>query len=127
VPTIDDRRDDVLLRAECLRLLATVRIGRLCFTRAAMPAIQPVSFSVRGEHVLIPALAGTALVDAVRDSVVAFEADEYDVAALTGWAVTVVGHARVLAGRGAAPLTTGSCLIAVGIGVLQGWRTTLPM
>jgi hypothetical protein len=77
--------------------------------------------------VLIPALTGTALVDAVRDSVVAFEADEYDVAALTGWAVTVVGHARVLAGRAPAPPTAESCLIAVYIGMLQGRRTTLPM
>jgi len=127
VPTIDhDRRDDVLGRAECLRLLATARIGRLAFTAAALPAIQPVSFSLGHEELLVRALHGTALVDAVRDAVVAFEADDYDVASRASWAVTVIGHARVLDRRVAVP-TADTALIAVQIGLLQGWRTTRPM
>ena len=66
---------------------------------------------------------GNALVDAVRDAVVAFEADDYDVASRTRWAVTVIGHARAVEGRCVASATAEPCLIAVQMRLLRGWRS----
>jgi hypothetical protein len=126
VPTTDeDRASERLGHAECLRLLGIPGIGRLAYTESALPAIRPVSFRLRAEDVLIPAPAGSPLLEAVRGAVVAFETDCYDGAARTGWSVTVmtvIGPSRVLA-RTADPAV---CLIAVQLGLVQGWRTSLP-
>jgi len=125
VPTTDDdRAHEVLGHAECLRLLGTAGIGRLAYTQAALPAIRPVSYLLRGEDVLVPALRTSPFVAAVRGAVVAFEADDYDPGTRTGWAVTVVGHSRVLDGHPDGAPALGSCLIAVHAGLVEGWRTT---
>src|SRR4051794_24038951 len=116
----------MLAHAECLRLLGTPGIGRLAYTQAALPAIRPVSFSLSGEDVLVPALRASTFVAAVHGSVVAFETDDYDPGTRTGWAVTVVGHGRVLDGHRAGVLSAGSCVIAVHAGLVEGWRTSRP-
>jgi hypothetical protein len=127
VPTTDDdRTHEELAHAECLRLLGTPGIGRLAYTQAALPAIRPVSFSLSGEDVLVPALRASPFVAAVHGAVVAFETDDYDPGTRTGWAVTVVGHGRLLDGRPDDVASAGSCLIAVHAGLVQGWRTTQP-
>jgi hypothetical protein len=122
--TDDDRTHEALGIAECLRLLGTAGIGRLAYTSAALPAIRPVSFSLLGEDVLVPAPSESPLVAAVRAAVVAFEADDYDPRTRTGWAVTVVGHSRVLEASGTDVAPPGSCLVAVRIGQVEGWRTS---
>lgn len=94
--------------------------------RAALPAIRPVSFSLQGEDVLIPAPRGSRLIDAVRGSVVAFEADAYDETMRTGWTVTVVGASRVLDGHRTDVKTPELCVIVVRVALVQGWRTGLP-
>ena len=116
MPTTDeDRAQEVLGRAEALRLLGTVGIGRLAYTQAALPAIRPVSFSLHGDDVLIPIRRDSPLIDALRGSVVAFEADAYDAALRTGWTVAVVGASRIL----------DQHVVAVRVGVVQGLRTGL--
>ena len=128
MPTTDhDRLQEALGPPECLRLLAKAGIGRLAFTQRALPVIQPVCYWLRDEDVLIPARYGSPLVDAVRASVVALEADDYDEGTRTGWAVTVVGHAEVHDGDHVDVFPPSSCLIAVRVGLLLGWRTSLPM
>jgi len=120
VPTTDeDRAHEALGRDECLRLLGSAGIGRLAYTQAALPAIRPVSFLLRGADVLIPVRIGSPLADAVRGAVVAFQTDFYDGAARTGWSVTIVGASRVWR-------RPGRCLIAIRLGQVEGWRTTLP-
>jgi nitroimidazol reductase NimA-like FMN-containing flavoprotein (pyridoxamine 5'-phosphate oxidase superfamily) len=127
VPTTDDdRAHEVLGHAECLRLLGTAGIGRLAYTQAALPAIRPVSYLLRGEDVLVPALRTSPFVAAVRGAVVAFEADDYDPGSRTGWAVTVVGHTRVLDGPHADVSSAQCCTIVVQVGLVEGWRTTVP-
>jgi hypothetical protein len=75
-------------RAEALRRLASVPIGRVVFTRRALPAIRPVG------HVL---LEGAAIADGAGDgTVVAYEADEISAAERTGWSVVVTGVARAV-------------------------------
>jgi nitroimidazol reductase NimA-like FMN-containing flavoprotein (pyridoxamine 5'-phosphate oxidase superfamily) len=84
----------VLSREECLRLLSSTPIGRIVFTDRALPAVQPVTFRLDGEKVVIRTAAGSKLAAATRHAVVAFEVDEFDPEARTGWSVTAVGHAR---------------------------------
>lgn len=84
---------EVLDRDECLRLLASVPIGRIVFTERALPAAQPVSFVLFEDGVLFRTAAGSTLSGAARNAVVAFEADEFDAARHTGWSVLVVGNA----------------------------------
>ncbi|MBB5967706.1 pyridoxamine 5'-phosphate oxidase family protein [Planomonospora venezuelensis] len=86
----------VLSRAECLELLASAPIGRIVFTDRALPAVQPVNYMLDGERLVVRARAGSKLALAVRDAVVALEADAFDPAGRTGWSVTVVGHAHAV-------------------------------
>jgi uncharacterized protein len=81
-----------LSRAECVRLLATVAIGRICYTRQALPAVEPVNFAVHDGAIVIRTAAGGKLAAATRHAVVAFEADDLDLVLRSGWSVTVVGR-----------------------------------
>jgi nitroimidazol reductase NimA-like FMN-containing flavoprotein (pyridoxamine 5'-phosphate oxidase superfamily) len=80
--------------AECLRLIASVPVGRIVYTLRALPAVEPVNFAVRDGDIVFRTEPGGPLAAAVRDAVVAFEADELDVARRAGWSVTIVGTAR---------------------------------
>ncbi len=80
--------------AECLVLLATVPVGRIVYTRRALPAVEPVNFAVHDGLIIVRADAGGKLAAAVRRAVVAFQADELDLAARCGWSVTVVGRSE---------------------------------
>ena len=77
---------------ECLSLLATRSFGRVVSTHRALPVVLPVDFLLHGSGVLLRVAPGSALA-AVRGAVVAFQADDVDVGARTGWSVTVVGRA----------------------------------
>jgi hypothetical protein len=90
----DGGKRQLLSRQECLDLLGSVRIGRLVYTRQALPAVEPVSFAVCGNDIVILADPNGQLAAAVRGDVVAFEADALDVTAQSGWSVTVIGHSR---------------------------------
>ena len=85
---------EVLGRHQSLALLETVQVGRLVFTEDALPAVQPVNFRLCGDDVVIRVAGGAKLTAAVRNFVVAFQADELDPDLRTGWSVTVVGHAQ---------------------------------
>src|SRR5215471_3780666 len=74
-------------RAECLRLLATVPVGRLIFTVNALPVVRPMNFLLDDEQVVVRTAAG---------SIVAFEADQLDPATASGWSVTVTGPAQLI-------------------------------
>ncbi|MBN0043710.1 pyridoxamine 5'-phosphate oxidase family protein [Streptomyces actuosus] len=84
-------------RQECLRLMAKVPVGRVVFTRQALPAVLPVNFRVDADGaVLLCTSAASDLVRAVDGAVVAFEADEIDSARFSGWSVVVTGPAAVI-------------------------------
>ena len=80
--------------AECLRLLRSVPVGRIIFTRSAMPAAEPVKFAVIRGRIIIRVNAGSPLSPALSHTVVAFQADYLDYANNRGWTVTAVGNAR---------------------------------
>ncbi|MFJ8114184.1 pyridoxamine 5'-phosphate oxidase family protein [Streptomyces sp. NPDC096132] len=84
-------------RQECLGLLAKVSVGRIVYTRRALPAVLPVNFRLdRDGAVLVRMSASSDLVSAVDGAVVAFEADEVDTARHAGWSVVVTGAAAVV-------------------------------
>ncbi|MER6124155.1 pyridoxamine 5'-phosphate oxidase family protein [Streptomyces sp. NPDC001795] len=86
-----------LARHECLRLLTKVPVGRIVHTRHALPAVLPLNFCLDGDGaVLLRTSAASELVRAIDGSVVAFEADEVDAAAHSGWSVVVTGPAAVV-------------------------------
>ncbi|MEU0431671.1 pyridoxamine 5'-phosphate oxidase family protein [Streptomyces sp. NPDC006290] len=93
-------RDDAfheLDRQECIRLLAEVAIGRVVYTRQALPAVLPVNFCLDTDNsVLLRASSDSDLVRAIDGVVVAFEADEFDAGTWSGWSVVVTGRATVV-------------------------------
>ena len=84
----------VLSREQCLRLMATVPVGRVIYTRHAMPAVEVVNFTVDTGDIVFRTAPSGKLLAAIRGAVVAFEADALDPATRSGWSVTAVGRAR---------------------------------
>jgi uncharacterized protein len=91
---------ETLSRAECLRLLATVPIGRIAYTRQALPAVEPVNFALDDEAIVIKTDAGGKLAAATRRAVVAFQADHLDLILRSGWSITVVGRCEEVTSAG---------------------------
>ena len=85
-----------LSRDECLRLMSSVPVGRIVFTRQALPAVEVVNFTVDRGDIVFRTDAGGKLTAAVSDAVVAFEADSMDFTRHAGWSVTVVGQCRTI-------------------------------
>ena len=87
---------EVLARTDAIALLETQEVGRLVYTRRALPVVRPVNFAVRGGGILIWTGSTSSLGQAVRGAVVAFEADDLDRTARSGWSVTVTGTAELV-------------------------------
>lgn len=86
----EPRRLAELTRPESLRLLGGVPVGRIVYTVRALPAIVPVSHVIDNGMVVVRTHVGAEC----AGSVVAYQADQIDVHARTGWSVTVTGVAR---------------------------------
>ncbi|MBN6050982.1 pyridoxamine 5'-phosphate oxidase family protein [Nonomuraea sp. RK-328] len=87
-----------LSQADALRLLAGAPIGRIVFTRHALPAVRPVNHIVVDGHIVIRSNPGTVISAEIAPAgaVVAFEADELDAEERLGWSVIVTGVARLV-------------------------------
>ena len=83
-----------LSRAECLALMASVPVGRIIYTRRALPAVELVNFALDGGDIVIRTDRSGKLAAATRGAVVAFETDELDLAGQAGWSVTAIGPSR---------------------------------
>ena len=84
----------LLPAGECLRRLRSVPVGRIAYTKNALPAVEPVKFALDGRHIVIRIDPGSALATALHHTVVAFEADYMDYEHHCGWSVTIVGNAH---------------------------------
>ena len=78
-----------------LALLGSVDMGRIVFTRNALPAIRPVNHALIDGQLVIRTHEGAALTNAVdgTGTVVAYEADMIDPGTHLGWSVVVTGFA----------------------------------
>jgi nitroimidazol reductase NimA-like FMN-containing flavoprotein (pyridoxamine 5'-phosphate oxidase superfamily) len=83
-----------LPRDECLTLMASVPVGRVIYTRRALPAVELVNFALDEGDIVIRTDRSGKLAAASRGTVVAFEADQLDLAGRAGWSVTAVGPSR---------------------------------
>lgn len=89
---------DVLTTQECLTLLGARAVGRVALTHRALPVVLPVSYVLEGRDLLLRTHPGSALAAGRDGVVVAFETDNIDDVARTGWTVLVVGMMRELTG-----------------------------
>ncbi|MGW2618989.1 pyridoxamine 5'-phosphate oxidase family protein [Streptomyces sp. NPDC001500] len=101
-PTI---RSVELTGAEALRLLGGVSLGRIVFTRQALPTIRPVNHILVDGDIVIrtdgdAALARYTAHTAGEGAVVAYEADDIDPVTHSGWSVVVTGYARLVTDPG---------------------------
>jgi hypothetical protein len=78
-----------LPRDECLRLMGSVPVGRIVYTRQALPAVELVNFALDHGDIVVKTDGGSKLAAATRNAVVAFEADCVEPDKHTGWSVTV--------------------------------------
>ncbi|TWH73120.1 pyridoxamine 5'-phosphate oxidase family protein [Modestobacter roseus] len=95
-PTGAGREPEALRAPECLRLLGTRDVGRIAFTAGALPVLQPVSYLLSGQELLVPVDARSELADAARAAVLALQVDDVDADGRTGWDVTVLGPSRLV-------------------------------
>jgi len=88
-------------RQECLALLVRTPVGRIVHTRHALPAVLPVNFGLDTDSaVVLRTSAESELARAIDGVVVAFEADDVDAVAQSGWSVVVTGRAMVVTDSG---------------------------
>ena len=80
-----------LSRDECFTLMASVPVGRIIYTRRALPAVELVNFTLDHGDIVVRTDRSGKLAAATRGAVVAFEADQLDLAGQTGWSVTAIG------------------------------------
>ena len=76
-----------LSRDECMRLMGSVPVGRIVYTRQALPAVELVNFALDDGGIIIAAAAGGKLAAATRGT------------GHAGWSVTVIGHATAVTDR----------------------------
>jgi hypothetical protein len=118
-------------RAECLRLLGTTSVGRLGVTLRGLPWVVPVRFVFDGARILVDVGPDPAIIAAVRDAVVAFEADDVDASSHERWSVMATGIARRLhwSWRGDGSdhdhAAEGN-ILAIDPEILTGWSPAVP-
>ncbi|MEV6325268.1 pyridoxamine 5'-phosphate oxidase family protein [Nocardia sp. NPDC051787] len=97
---VGDRDVVELDRAEAMWLLESAPLGRVVFTRDALPAIRPVNHLVEdGGVIIVRTQLISRLSSAVRGNspvVVAYEADDIDPVRRVGWSVVVTGLAHTI-------------------------------
>ncbi|HVV77281.1 MAG TPA: pyridoxamine 5'-phosphate oxidase family protein [Mycobacteriales bacterium] len=76
-------------------LLRSHHLGRVAFSaHSGRPVIVPVNYAVHDRQIVIRTGRGPKLEAARRGDLVAFEVDQIDLVAHTGWSVTLTGRAR---------------------------------
>jgi nitroimidazol reductase NimA-like FMN-containing flavoprotein (pyridoxamine 5'-phosphate oxidase superfamily) len=88
------QRAETLEPSECMRLLASVRLGRLAWAGAAGPQVLPVNHSVLDGNIVLRTDLYSTVAEGTRSGTVAFEADELDDRLRSGWSVLVLGQAE---------------------------------
>jgi uncharacterized protein len=87
---------EVLSFEECLRLLASVPVGRVGVVADGEIVVLPVNHAVDGQDPVFLTARGSKLSAAEQQNVAAFEADHYDQQNQTGWSVLITGHAEAI-------------------------------
>ncbi|MFE2140533.1 pyridoxamine 5'-phosphate oxidase family protein [Streptomyces sp. NPDC059456] len=86
---------------EALRLLGTAELGRIVFTRHALPAVRPVNHVLDRGDIIVRVQDGSTLAALLATQqgsgvVVAYEADDIDPGEHLGWSVVATGYATAV-------------------------------
>ena len=121
-----------LPREECQQALRRTTLGRIGISQDALPLILPVNYAYDGSHIVFRTHEGGILDRACRNTIVAFEIDDFDVVSGGGWSVSVVGVANVLyggdwlraleLGLNSAGASEGSVFVKITPGTISGRR-----
>jgi nitroimidazol reductase NimA-like FMN-containing flavoprotein (pyridoxamine 5'-phosphate oxidase superfamily) len=87
---------EILPFEECLRLLASVPVGRVGFMADGELLILPVNHVVDGQDVAFRTAYGSKLSAAEGQRLATFEADHYNEQTRSGWSVVVTGRAEAV-------------------------------
>ena len=87
---------EILPFDRCLRLLATVPVGRVSFFADGEIVVMPVNHAMDGPNPVFRTARGSKLSAAEGQNLVAFEADDYDERTQSGWSVLVNGRVEVI-------------------------------
>lgn len=85
---------ELLTEDQCGDLLASQSFGRVGVTVGGLPVIMPVNYAFDDGTVVFRSGPGTKLRAVSSGAVIAFEIDNWDSAAGTGWSVLAVGRAE---------------------------------
>jgi nitroimidazol reductase NimA-like FMN-containing flavoprotein (pyridoxamine 5'-phosphate oxidase superfamily) len=89
-----------LEEAECLRLIASGGIGRIGYSGRYGPTVMPVNYQLYDGTIVFRTTPDSATDEDLRTGIanaeykVAFEIDDFDTAARTGWSVLIQGSAH---------------------------------
>jgi nitroimidazol reductase NimA-like FMN-containing flavoprotein (pyridoxamine 5'-phosphate oxidase superfamily) len=98
-----------------MRRLGSTQLGRIVFTRHAMPAIRPVNHLIDSGYIILRSHEDSAIPTGAASqagTVVAYEADDIDPATGAGWSVIVTGLATIV---------TDSAQVARYLATLHSW------
>jgi len=87
---------EILPFDECLRLLASVPVGRVGFVADGEVVVLPVNHFVDGQSLIFRTAHGSKVSAAEGQDHVAFEADYFNEQTRSGWSVLVNGRAEVV-------------------------------
>src|SRR6516162_7175600 len=87
---------EILPFEECLRLLASVPVGRVGFIADGELVILPVNHVVDGNDVAFRTAYGSKLSTAEGQTLATFEADQYGEQTQSGWSGVVTGRAEIV-------------------------------
>lgn len=76
---------------ECRELLASRTIGRVAWTSPTGPIVLPITYTLDGDLIVFRTSPTSVLSNLASDYRVAFEIDDFDEVAMTGWSVLVRG------------------------------------
>ncbi|GLX16643.1 pyridoxamine 5'-phosphate oxidase family protein [Streptomyces lavendulae] len=98
---MEGRQMEELGADEALQLLGTVELGRIVFTRHALPAVRPVNHVLDAGDIIVRVQDDSTLASllAAQDGtgvVVAYEADAIDQGEHLGWSVVATGYATAV-------------------------------
>ncbi|MFG2616461.1 pyridoxamine 5'-phosphate oxidase family protein [Streptomyces sp. NPDC048507] len=99
--SVPGRQMEELGTDEALQLLGTAEMGRIVFTRHALPAVRPVNHVLDAGDIIVRVQDGStlaALLATQQDAgvVVAYEADDIDPGEHLGWSVVATGYATAV-------------------------------
>ncbi|WSK73424.1 pyridoxamine 5'-phosphate oxidase family protein [Streptomyces sp. NBC_01276] len=95
------RHMEELSADEALHLLGTVELGRIVFTRHALPDVRPVNHLLDDGDIIVrvqdySTLASLLAAQGAADVVVAYEADVINQGEQLGWSVVATGYATAV-------------------------------